>query len=239
MSDEPLTIIRDHDKLYLAEDRKHQPKESFKFLADCADSFLRSRPQPRILDVGCATGDLLYFLASRYPQARLGGMDVMPELIERARAEVPAATFVEGNIYTGEGVPAEVFDAVLMSGVHSIFDQHEPWLDQLLRLAGERGKVYIFGIFNPENLDVRIKVRASGTEGPWQSGWNLLSKETVSAYLRTRGRAFRFHDWEIPIDLAPNPEDPLRSWTVRLANGRRQIVNGLQLIHTFSVLEIN
>ena len=239
MSNETIRVVRDHDKLYLAEDRKDTPKESFKFLAACAKGFLQSRPQPRIIDVGCATGDLLYFLANRYPQAQLTGMDVMPELIERARTAVPTASFVEGDIYTGNGVPTETFDAVLMSGVHSIFDRHEPWLDQLLKLAGERGRVFVFGIFNPENLDVLIKVRASGSQGPWQSGWNLVSKDTVGGYLRAKGRTFRFHDWEIPLDLPPHPDDPLRSWTVRLENGRRQIVNGLQLIPTFSVLEID
>ena len=84
MSNETIRVVRDHDKLHLAEDRKDTPKESFKFLAECAKGFLQSREQPRIIDVGCATGDLLYFLANRYPQAQLTGMDVMPELIERA-----------------------------------------------------------------------------------------------------------------------------------------------------------
>jgi hypothetical protein len=165
-------------------------------------------------------------------------MDVMPELIERATTEVPGASFVRGNIFSGENLPDERYDAVFMSGVHSIFDQHEPWLDNLLRLVDTGGRVFVFGIFNPENVDVLIKARASGSEGPWQSGWNLISKETVGAYLRLKDRSFTFHDWEIPVDLARHADDPLRSWTVRLEDGHRQIVNGLQLVHPFSALEI-
>ena len=48
-----------------------------------------------------------------------------------------------------------------------------------------------------------------------------------------------FHnDFEIGIDLPRRNDDYLRSWTIRLENGKRAIINGLGLLHYFSLLEI-
>ena len=53
---------------------------------------------PRILDIGCATGDFLYYLKGLYPDGEFTGIDVMPELLEQARSEVPSVKFSTGNI---------------------------------------------------------------------------------------------------------------------------------------------
>ena len=83
-----MKVIRDHDALYLQEDRKQQTKESFKFIVSKASAHLDQYHQPRIADIGCATGDFLYYLKSLYPESELTGIDVMGELLERAAAEV-------------------------------------------------------------------------------------------------------------------------------------------------------
>jgi ubiquinone/menaquinone biosynthesis C-methylase UbiE len=39
----------------------------------------------RVLDIGCGTGELLSRLAAKYPNARLSGLDPVPEMLEVAR----------------------------------------------------------------------------------------------------------------------------------------------------------
>lgn len=232
---------REHDKMYLQEDRKREPKEYFKFLLNHAREHLSQSSAPRILDIGCATGDLLYYIRSLHPEAALTGMDVMPALLDRARAEVPDCRFVQGSICERRDLPGEKFDAVFMCGVHSIFDSVRPWLENLVSLIEAGGRGYVFGIFNPEDVDVLVKVRPSqaAEDVPWESGWNCFSRKSVAGVLDALGvTSYRFLDWNIGIDIPRHEQDPLRSWTFRLEDGTRGVVNGTMILHHFMLLEI-
>jgi SAM-dependent methyltransferase len=234
-----MGLKRTHDlEIYLNENRYDNPKECFKFIAAKADAFVKTLAEPKVLDVGCATGEFLYYYSKLYPQARCTGLDVMPKLIERARMVVPGSNFIIGDIYTGKGLPREKFDIVFCIGVGSIFDNQERWLDNLIRLMSPGGRIYIFGIFNPEDVDIRVLVRNSAKGGNWEPGWNNFSCRTISQYLKKRGLYFNFIKWDIPIDIPKNELDPIRSYTIKLENGARLVVTGAQLILNFFVLEM-
>ena len=233
-----MKIKRTHDKLYLKENRKKNPKEYFKFILRHAKTHISKYDFPRIIDIGCATGDFLWYIHQNHPKAELVGVDVKSELLNKAKKEVKNASFVKGNIYTGENLPQGNFNAVFMSGVHSIFDDIKPWLNNLLNLINDNGKIYIFGIFNPEDVDVLVKAKKSD-EKIWQPGWNLFSKKTMSKYLEVKNIEYSFEKFNIKIDIEKNDKDPLRSWTFKLENGQRRIVNGVQLIHHFYLLELS
>ena len=100
-------------------------------------------------------------------------------------------------------------------------------------------RVFVFGLFNPEYLDVLLKSRPAASEGKWENGWNLYSKKSVLTFLQERGFSGQFYDFELSLDLEKKPDDPLRTWTERLEDGRRIIINGLQLVNTLSLLEIS
>ena len=89
-----MSIVRSHDKFYLNEDRKKKPKEYFKFIYDEVGSI----ENVDVLDVGCATGDFLYFLGSMSDTVKLYGTDIDAELIERARTEVPRGDFFVSDL---------------------------------------------------------------------------------------------------------------------------------------------
>jgi SAM-dependent methyltransferase len=236
--------IRDHDKFYLKEDRKHQPKEYFKFILSNAKNHLDQYAKPRILDIGCATGDFLFYLSSLYPNASLTGIDVMSELLTRAKSEVPDCEYVQADICDEGALPNQKYEAIFMNGVHSIFDEIHPWLSNVVRLIDQtgNGKAFIFGIFNPENVDVLVKARYSNQsqDSAWQPGWNCFSKSSIQQALDKIGvKSFTFHDWSIGIDIPHHESDPLRSWTFQYLDGSRGIINGTMILHNFMLLEIS
>ena len=54
----------------------------------------------RIFDLGCGPGNSTEILRERYPGAELIGLDSSPDMLAKARARLPNATFVEGNLET-------------------------------------------------------------------------------------------------------------------------------------------
>jgi trans-aconitate 2-methyltransferase len=80
-----------------------------------------------VLDMGCGPGNLTQTLASRWPGARLHGVDSSPEMIEEARAKTSGVTYEVGDATRYE-VPEEV-DVIVTNAVL----QWVPGHDELLR----------------------------------------------------------------------------------------------------------
>jgi SAM-dependent methyltransferase len=234
--DASMKTIRDHDKFYLQEDRKLQPKEYFKFIMKRASLHLSRYSNCRVVEVGCATGDLAHYIKSLHPTVNHTGVDVMEPLLERARKEVPGCHFIQGDICDPKILALGRFDAVFMVGVHMIFDSLSPWLDNLIQLADlEKGaRIFLFGMFNPEDVDVLTKVRYAdlSNDHPWQAGWNCISIKSVTRYAKKLGiTSVNFEEFKINMDLPRHPDDPLRSWTFRYEDGSRGIINGSGMLH--------
>ena len=225
-------------KIYFNKNGKINTKESFKFIVEKASEFINSIHNPSILDIGCATGDLVYYLSKIFPQAKCVGLDVRNDLLESARKEVPHIKFILSDISNKNTLPNEKFDVVFMVGVHPIFDDVFHIFDNVIHMLKENGRAYIFGIFNDSDVDTLVKVKDSSVEGPWKVGWNLFSKKSVKDYLKNKDLSCKFTDWEIPIDILKT-DDPLRSWTFKDENGNRMVINGTGILHTFSLLLIS
>ncbi|MDC0859040.1 hypothetical protein OAP71_03400, partial [Pelagibacteraceae bacterium] len=58
--------IRYHDKLYLKTNRYDKPKIASQLLDDILKKRLSKNKTYKLLDVGCANGELLYFLNKKY-----------------------------------------------------------------------------------------------------------------------------------------------------------------------------
>ena len=76
--------------------------------------------QASILDVGCGVGHLAGHLAVRKAKGRYLGIDMLPEMIERARARYPRRHFAVGDILDS-GVSWKA-DYVLSSGSFTFTD---------------------------------------------------------------------------------------------------------------------
>lgn len=238
-----MKIVRDHDKLYLSEHRYDDPKEMFKFMVHCVEQDGRALLAGAVVcDVGCAAGELAYYLRKTWPQTRVIGYDLLPELVERARNVVEGAEFNTGSALDPGLMPESFADVIFMSGVLSIFDDYKVALTNLVSWLKPGGRAIVFGVFNPEPVDVIIRSRASeaGDDTPWETGWNVFSTQSIRGFLgKSPARPeVAFYPFRLPFDLPQNADDPLRSWTIPLADGNRMIVNGLCLVHHFMALEI-
>lgn len=217
---------RIHDDLYL-QDSEFKVKESFRFIG----AHLH-RIQGNLLDVGCSNGAFLDYLArSASYDFHLKGVDVHDGLLEQARERVPHSEFIRADVNGDDwsAVVSRSFDLVVMSGVHTIFDECGTWIMNLCSSCVDKGMIYIFGSMNPEPFDLVVKARRSSGD-VWESGFNRISIKTLEAGFSAHGYSIRVIPFRIGIDLV-RQDDPRRSYTVNY-DGERQLRNGLELLCT-------
>ena len=232
-----IKIKRTHDKFYLKENRKNKPKESFKFILRKINYTLNNK---RILDIGSATGDFLYYLSYKYPRSNLFGMDVDKDLINYALKSVPKVEKIFKHDISKKNNKIGKFDVIFMIGVHSIFDDCMRWLPNVISLlCDKQSKAYIFGIWNDDDIDVILRMKKSDNLNNWETGWNIFSKTTIKKCLHKLKVKHKFYDFNLDIDIKKNKKDPLRSWTLDLKNNKKIVVNGACILHKFSLLEIS
>ena len=133
----------------IPEERKHPIVEEYRGLAahyDARWSFyveattretlarLTLGPGERLLDVGCGTGALLHALSQRHPDARLTGVDPVPEMLAVARRRLPR----EVELRTGwaERLPFERqrFDVVVSCNAFHYFREPVAALHEMGRV---------------------------------------------------------------------------------------------------------
>ena len=79
---------------------------------------------PRVLDLGCNTGDELALILRRAPDARITALDHSASALAIARQRFAAATFVEADLVTLPTLPLGTFDLVV-----SIDTQQSPAIE--------------------------------------------------------------------------------------------------------------
>lgn len=243
-SDPLVSGVRIADEaIYTAEDRYEEPKEAFKILgAMLAEHDLPAAP--RILDAGCATGELLYYLRGLFPSAAFSGLDVSGELLEHCAKALPEAQLHRGSIADMQAAPAGAFDAVTMSGVLCCLDDPKPALDAALTWLAAGGVLLVFDAFNAFPVDVVMRYRrADGPEGPdaapWELGWNVFSQCSIDRHVGGREdvASWDYVPFRLPFAL-PQSDDPMRTWTIGTEDNPHQLVNGAAQLVDLSVLRV-
>ncbi len=94
-----------------------------------------------ILDLGCGEGLTLEKVRARFPQARLRGVDLLPDNIEICRQHhLPAEP---GSAYQLTAVADSSQDAVLLIEVIEHLDRPEAALDEIRRILKPGGKLIV------------------------------------------------------------------------------------------------
>ena len=227
------------DNIYLQEDRFHKPKEIHKLIAQRILALHGAEGALDIIDVGCATGELLFHLAQVLGKNhKFSGADVSSKMLTVAKTMLPAAEFIELDIAADTVKFARAYDVVICCGVLEIFDDITTPLTNLLRLCRHGGVVLAFTNINDANIDLVSRYRNGGGTGTWQSGWNIFSKRTIETIVSgvAKGCRINFTDFEMPFDIPMNI-DPMRNWTVSIA-GKRLTTNGSGLLVRENLIEI-
>ena len=239
-------IVRLHDKLYLKENRYEKPKEMFIFLLQLLRKNNLNKKKLKVLDIGCSNGEFCYFLKKNFNNFNIFGYDILKDLILKARQKVKNVKFYQGSILNKNLINKNEFDITFCLGVISIFDSFELSLNNLINWTKSGGKIYVFAFFNNYPIDVNIKFSRSENwlkNKPkfWESGYNVFAKKTISKFLKNHKKvnSFKFYDFTMKKNLKINHKDYIRSWTINSAYKKKLIMNGTNLLHPFSFLEIN
>ena len=118
--DEAKRNSADND-IYLSENRFKQPKEIFKSICSVIKNH-NFTEKINICDVGCATGEFLYYFKSIFSQCSVTGLDVSKPMLDIAKKMIPDGDFLLGDINSEQPLPRNSFDIIAMTGVLGIFD---------------------------------------------------------------------------------------------------------------------
>ena len=231
------------EAIYLKEERYEEPKEAFKLLGRMIGAHVLPA-EPRVLDAGCATGELLFYLRKVFPEARLAGLDVSQSLLDRCADTLPGVQLYQGSIADTTAAPAATFDVVTMSGVLCCLDDPAPALDAALSWLAAGGLLLVFDAFNSHPVDVIMRYRRADLmendeQAPWETGWNVFSRHNVDRLLASRNDvvSWDYTPFELPFSLEPK-HDPMRTWTIRTEESPYQLVNGALQLVNLSILRI-
>ncbi len=231
-----MKIKRLHDKLYLKSNRYKKPKESSKMLLRILKQKKNlKKKQIKILDIGCANGELIYFLKENLDQnIKFYGFDIRQDLINKSKKMLPDVYFKKIDI-SKKIKFKEKFDIIICAGVICIFDKLDDFFHNIKKLSKDNTIVYIFDKLNQYDYNVFNKYEDFNLrEKVLQSGWNIWSINYLKKFLKNRKVVA--HKFDIKIDIKKRDHDLMRAWTIKV-NKKRYFTNGLKLLNNQYWLE--
>lgn len=233
-----MTLYKNHRRYVKENFNKKNYKTTFTKAISHYQKLKLKKPK-QILDVGCANGEFLHLLHTRYPEAKLFGVDIFPDIIKKAKKNIPQATYKLCGLPNLTKNKLDKFDLVFCIGVIGIFDDFKKTINDLLAVTKKNGALIIMSNFNDYDVDARIDFRKkiNGKWTNWQKGWNYFSKSTTKELYGSKVKFLKFIKFNAPSAISPHPNDPIRSWTKRV-NNKLELTNGLRLIINFNYLII-
>jgi len=246
---------RTHDFFYINEDQLQAPKEYFKQASRILNLVRQesNTVSSEHLDIGCAAGDFLSYIGSLgvVPSSQLYGIDIMDLLVEESKKRLPCGNFCVSDISSMDfhnPFGDLQFATISMMGVHSIFDDFR-WLSNVKKLLRPNGVFIVYGIFNPYDYDVLVRV-SEASKNNYQSGWNSLSRSSFIQHAKAEGLESKVVEFMPDIDISER-EDKLRSWSFDLniceksrysshnhGNPKRLFTNATRLIHDYAFIVV-
>ena len=114
---------------------------------------------------------------------------------------------------------------------NSCKEKHD--LSNVLKWVKPGGRLILHNMISASDIDVYIKYKPSSNNfctDSLESGWNIISEKSLRLVCeQNNATLIECKDFEINIDLQPNLDDPLRSWTESEADGSRSIYNALHI----------
>jgi SAM-dependent methyltransferase len=221
----------DYQKKY-----ESNPRESDKKSASLVLSALRGMQplyrSPRILDIGCSTGNFLRHLQTLLPSTDLVGGDLMVPVIEQCRRD-SGLRRVEFQVMDVFAIPTDTpFDVVVANAVNVYFEEeeYERAVKSIFDALQPDGTFVAYEWVFPDDREQRIVEKSNGH--PEGLKFWFRSEDKVRSALSSAGFVdIDIQPFDIPIDL-PKPQmtgtdADLITYTVRdQVTGRRLMFRG-------------
>ncbi len=168
-----------------------------------------------VYDLGCGAGNVTRLLAERWPQARVVGLDSSEEMLAKARAACPAASFESADLTAWRPpVPADV---LYSNAVLHWLDDHASLFPRLIAGLAEGGTL---AVQMPRNHDApsHTCMREAAEAGPWAAvvvpalrHHPVAEPEVYYDLLRPLVSSLEI--WETVYVQALEGENPVVEWT--------------------------
>ena len=231
-----MGIKKSQDYIYQVKNHHSKPKKHFVDKKNIIKKFFKKKIS--LLDVGCASGDLISYFDSINLIKDATGIDYSQRLISEAKNGnfKNPCTFL---LKSAENFNLKKkFDVIIVSGVLCYFDTPSKSIKKISNHLKKNGIIIIFDKFNFFNIDILIKYRDNNLSTKFVPGWNIHSinkiKESCSKHGLEIQKLIKF---KLNFELKKK-KDAARSWIVNL-NNKKKLTNGLNLIydHHFLILK--
>ncbi len=219
-----IDSYNDYQKKY-----KSEPRESDKSSIEMIDKEMLERSQFTLLDVACSTGNFLYHLRSRFPDAHLTGVDLAKIFIDQCKDDpdlsnvqfetadlLDLSTLGKFDIITANAVTYlldgtdykialdSIFSALNPAGIYIGFEFVNPFSVQDLTIIETNE-------WNPNGLTLRIRPMKKVQEEMERIGFSEVE----------------FIPFDLPIDLPhPGYDADVLTYTVKDDSGSRMAFRG-------------
>jgi trans-aconitate 2-methyltransferase len=159
-----------------------------------------------VLDAGCGTGRVTRLLLERLPHGRVVAVDRSPEMVARARAELPPEVEVrEADL--ADFTLAEPVDAVLSTATFHWIPDHDALFSCIAAALrpGGRFEAQCGGEGNVDRLHQAARDVGRPEHAGWPGPWNFSSAELAAERLRRHGFD-EIRTWLEPWPVTP--EEP-------------------------------
>lgn len=205
-----------------------EPRESDKVLIDLVRRAAGGLRAPRLLDVGCSTGNLLRHLRRALPEAELWGGELMESALAECRSapDLAGVTFERMDLL--DLARAGHFDVVIVNAVLYLLNDDDLGR-ALASVAGALrpgGSLIAFDLFHP--FDQHLTIREASPTHPDGLVLHFRPYATLAAAAAAAGLGEpEIRPFRIPIDLPrPARDDEIVSYTVPTADGGRLLFRG-------------
>ena len=214
---------------YNSTDFYRDPKEDFKTIGRELRKLVDPHQAYEVADVGCGNGALLYYLHRLYPHWKLYGYDFTAEYIAMAQSfdGLKGVQFFHQDFLQLK----RTFDVVLSTCLLSVYKDIQKPLKKMLDLCRKSGWVLGTGLFNPFDIEVRVEFCDNThpqTRGQWRTDFNRHSQQSIRNLFANKVRSIEFDECPFSVEIAPDPNNPIRVWTVKNEQGRNLLINGAQ-----------
>ena len=182
--------------------------------------------------MGCADALFLKALVTSFIDWEFTGLEINDALLIRARKNIneDLVTLIEEDASTYASETG--YDIITASGLLSVFDDPLVVLDNWIKLLKPGGKLFIFGTFNPFDMDMKISHRNNYNQSVWETGMHSFAQQTYARHLENRPVTLDFIPFKLPIDLEKDA-NPIRAHTVKDEMGNRIIIVGNVIKHFY------